>query len=981
MRKTVLVVAEKPSIAKEIAKILHGAQPPTVKSFSKYNPVYHFDCYLSPSFGETSIFCTSVTGHLKGFDFATKTGWMSCDPIKLFDAPVISSVKEKDRNGKRSSCPDIAKNLALYGKKSKTLIVATDNDREGENIGFEIIDECRKVNNKIDLRRLTFTAVTKQQITQAFRNLKPPDKRKSDACDARAILDLRIGAVFTRFQTLRLQAMYQDFQRQGQGQGSGQVISYGGCQFPTLGFVVERYKQIQSFVCEDFWKIEVKHEVPAGQGEKPQKTIFTWDRGRTFDQPVAQVLCDICERAGQAKVTDVKSSPRTKFRPVGLTTTVMQQTASRRFKLSPARTLQIAEALYNRGILSYPRTETESFTQSIDLRALVNEQVGDPRWGSFASNVLAQGPSPRNGSKTDEAHPPIHPTKSAQGLNSEESKIYELVARYFLACCSRDAKYSETKVAISIATESFHVSGRQILDKGYLEVFPYDSLKSSTIPTYQVDQTFEPTSITLCAGETSPPELLTESDLLGLMARHEIGTDATMAEHINTIQNRDFVRKHQEKLVPTTLGIALVNAYDAMSLEISFSKPHLRREMETDLKAIVQGTKTRDGVMSDSVKKYRDVYVKVKSELDKFDEAVASQLGPPSGAPPPNYHAQYHAHAPAPAHAQPGVQHAPPQQQQPVQNGDDDDDDLDDSAFLNVEIPEDIEVISICMCRSYLLFLLNSQNEVMCDCGSASVVRTVSKAGPNEGRQFRGCGKMMQDTSRCNFFQWLDNDNHGRQQHHTDNHNNNNSEDAVMCDCNTPSATRTVNKSGPNEGRQFRSCSKNMQDDSRCDFFQWVDGDHGGQSFNQPVQDDNAEGAVMCNCSAPATIRTVSKKGANEGRQFRCCAKRMQDDSRCDFFQWMEDNNGESTGGRNNHGNHGYNNGGGKQAQKKSSGRSASSSKKKSSAKGGVMCNCGLTASVKVVQKEGSNKGRNFQCCGKPYGPGGDRCNFFEWCD
>jgi DNA topoisomerase-3 len=104
-----------------------------------------------------------------------------------------------------------------------------------QSIGFEIIDECRAANKRLTVKRMKFTSLTVQQIKLALERLVEPNKNESDACDARSEIDLRIGAAFTRFQTLRLQQMYSSL--------NSDVVSYGGCQFPTLGFVVDRYRQ------------------------------------------------------------------------------------------------------------------------------------------------------------------------------------------------------------------------------------------------------------------------------------------------------------------------------------------------------------------------------------------------------------------------------------------------------------------------------------------------------------------------------------------------------------------------------------------------------------------------------------------------------------------------------------------------------------------------------------------------------------------
>ncbi len=185
---------------------------------------------------------------------------------------------------------------------------------------------------------------------------------------------------------------------------------------------------------------------------------FLWARSRVFDHQFCVILAEMCVENPLATVISVRGQQRSRYRPVGLTTTELQKAASRLFSLSPADTLDIAEKLYQGGFLSYPRTETDQFPPSLDLQAIVSEHAAHPAWGAFVRERLLPGPpTPRNGNNTDEAHPPIHPTRLAlpDSFSSDQHrKIYELVTRSFLACCSSDAKGQETTVSIDLAGET-----------------------------------------------------------------------------------------------------------------------------------------------------------------------------------------------------------------------------------------------------------------------------------------------------------------------------------------------------------------------------------------------------------------------------------------------------------------------------------------------------------------------------------------------
>ena len=308
-------------------------------------------------------------------------------------------------------------------------------------------------------------------------------------------------------------------------------------------------------------------------------------------------------------------------------TVELEKLASRKLRISAKETMKIAEKLYTSGLISYPRTETNIFPKELNLRPLVEAQFGDSRWGSFAQKINNDfgGPNPRKGKKSDQAHPPIHPIKQATGLSGNEARVFELIARHFLACVSRDAQGHETSVSIDINGEKFSASGLTVLERNYLEVYPYDKWSDKEIANYEVIKEFNPTSIDLIQSETEPPPLLTEADLIALMDKHGIGTDATHAEHIETVKNREYIGlQNNDKLVPGCLGIALCEGYDSMGF--AMSKPNLRAELEADLKSICEGNLNPNVVLANQIGKYRSVFERAVQQVEKIEAACVKYL-------------------------------------------------------------------------------------------------------------------------------------------------------------------------------------------------------------------------------------------------------------------------------------------------------------------------------------------------------------------
>ncbi|KAJ0981608.1 hypothetical protein J5N97_009863 [Dioscorea zingiberensis] len=608
----VLNVAEKPSVAKSVAEILSrsGGGLRSREGRSRYNRVFEFDYSIRGQ--RCHMLMTSVTGHLMELEFEDRyRKWHSCDPADLYHAPVRKHVPQDKLDLKRT--------LEEEARKCQWLVLWLDCDREGENIAFEVVEVCTAVNHHLNVWRAHFSALTDREIHEAVQNLVRPNKLFSDAVDVRQEIDLRIGASFTRFQTMLLKdAFILDFP----GDDRNIVLSYGPCQFPTLGFIVERYWEIQSHEPEEFWTINCSHTSDNGTA------AFNWMRGHLFDYTCSVIIYEMCVQEPTATVQNVRHQEKLKYPPYPLSTIELQKRASRYFRISSEHTMKVAEELYQAGFISYPRTETDSFSSSMDLHAIVREQDQHPVWGSYAVQLLNPETrlwrNPGNGGHDDKAHPPIHPTKFSAGEASwshNHHRIYELVVRHFLACVSQPAVGAETTVEIDIAGEQFSASGRTIIAKNFLDVYRFESWGDSIIPMYTIGQQFLPTSLTLDSGVTRPPPLLSESDLLSCMDKAGIGTDATMHDHIKKCLDRHYATKDSNtRFSPTNLGEALVMGYDEMGYELW--KPYLRSMLECDMKSVSMGTKNKSEVLESCLQQMKACFLDARLNKVKLFEAM-----------------------------------------------------------------------------------------------------------------------------------------------------------------------------------------------------------------------------------------------------------------------------------------------------------------------------------------------------------------------
>ncbi|EAS00239.2 DNA topoisomerase (macronuclear) [Tetrahymena thermophila SB210] len=621
--KQILNVAEKPSVAKEISRVLGNGSQKTLDSESKYNPVFQFEYKLKQE--QVNMLFTSVTGHLISQKFDDKfKNWKSFNPSVLLDqSSEILKFVESDKIS-------IQRNLIKWARQVDTLILWLDCDREGEAIAYEVIDICREINKNLLIKRAWFSSLDRLNVTNAINNLRDPRKELSEAVESRMEIDLRIGSAFTVFQTLNLKNNFQSLK------DKKEVISYGPCQFPTLGFVVDRYNQILKFQDEKFWYIQ-----PSYQWKDNNKTLtvdLKWSRGRLFDQAIASVFYLNCTQNEDGEYDPkgivVKKNERdtTKIRPYPLTTVDLTKQGCRILRMASEKIMHTAEQLYQSGYISYPRTETNKYPdtfQNGQLMDLVRNQKQSDEWGFYSSNLIDQGnfQRPRAGKQDDKAHPPIHPIKLANKnqLKPEEWKVYEFITRHFLASCGKDAVGAKTEVEVKFNDESFNIDGLVVKEKNYLEIWTYEKWNDSIVPPLQPGQVIIPQKILLQEGKTTPPKPLTESELIDMMNKNGIGTDATMHDHILTIQKRGYAVKNQHLMfTPTPLGLALCHAYDQLGLTLS--KPDLRAKMERLMSDVAEGKTTREAIITQIMEEMKSIYKTVEQNKQLFIKSVGEQL-------------------------------------------------------------------------------------------------------------------------------------------------------------------------------------------------------------------------------------------------------------------------------------------------------------------------------------------------------------------
>lgn len=612
--KTVLMVAEKPSLAQSIAKILSRGNMSSHKGLNGTCSVHE---YTGTFAGQPVRFkMTSVCGHVMTLDFLGKYNkWDKVDPAELFSQ---APTEKKEANPKLN----MVKFLQVEGKGCDYIVLWLDCDKEGENICFEVLDAVLPVMNPAHggdktVFRARFSSITDTDICSAMARLGEPDHNEALSVDARQELDLRIGCAFTRFQTKYFQGKYGDL--------DSSLISFGPCQTPTLGFCVERHDRIQSFKPETYWVLQAKVNA-----DKDRSLLLDWDRVRVFDREIAQMFLNMTKLEKEAQVEATSRKEKAKQRPLALNTVEMLRVASSSLGMGPQHAMQTAERLYTQGYISYPRTETTHYPENFDLKGPLRQQANHPYWADTVKRLLAEGINrPRKGHDAGD-HPPITPMRSATEaeLGSEAWRLYEYITRHFIATVSYDCKYLQNTISFRIGPEHFTCTVKTVISPGFTEIMPWQSVPlEESLPPCQRGDTFPVAEVKLLEKQTSPPDYLTEAELITLMEKHGIGTDASIPVHINNICQRNYVVVESgRRLKPTNLGIVLVHGYYKIDAELVL--PTIRSAVEKQLNLIAQGKADYRQVLGHTLDVFKRKFHYFVDSIAGMDELMEVSFSP-----------------------------------------------------------------------------------------------------------------------------------------------------------------------------------------------------------------------------------------------------------------------------------------------------------------------------------------------------------------
>ena len=629
-----LVIAEKNIAAQKIAQLLATGKPKNDKVYN--TPVYRFDVE-----GEEWV-SMGLAGHILAPDFPDeilfdkKEGWYSLTedgevlsaqvPDGLARPPYDTKRKPFLANGinikgwKVESLPyltwapiiknpaekEIIRVLKNLAKKADSVVIATDFDREGELIGSDALSCVREVAPDVPVSRARYSALIKGEVTDAFNNLVELDQNLADAGESRQYIDLIWGAVLTRYLTL------------AKFGGFGNVRSAGRVQTPTLALVVERERERMAFVPEDYWQIR---GMAAAKGADFKISHAT---ARFTDKDAAQTAFGHVDGVAAGTVTDVAKRSRKQQPPVPFNTTSLQAAAAAE-GISPARTMRIAESLYMSGLISYPRVDNTVYPRSLDLEGIVKGLAANsPALAPVCKKVLAGPMKPTRGKTETTDHPPIHPTGQGDPttLDGGQLKLYNLIARRFLATLMGSATIENTKVSIDVAGEPFAASGDVLVDAGFREAYPYGLKRDEQLPALDAGDVVDVHDVNLEAKQTEPPARYSQGKLVQEMEKRGLGTKSTRASIIERLYQVRYLKN--DPIEPSQLGMAIVDALSQFAPRIT--TPEMTAELDEDMTHVAEGQDTQTHVVDHSRALLAGMLDNLIEHKDDLGEAISDAV-------------------------------------------------------------------------------------------------------------------------------------------------------------------------------------------------------------------------------------------------------------------------------------------------------------------------------------------------------------------
>ena len=454
------------------------------------------------------------------------------------------------------------------------------------------------------IRRMKFSTLTPNDLQDAYDNLESFDKGMTDAGVTRHILDFYYGVNVSR-------ALMQAVQENDRYK----TLSTGRVQGPALKVLADKEREIQEFDPTDYWEIYLQHS------EFEAQFITEGEKNRIWDEEVADGVMEELSNADRTEVDDISINNYKHKAPVPFNLTGLQSEASSQFRINPKRTQQLAQNLYEQGLISYPRTESQKLPARLGHKNILKKFKKQDKYEDLAKKVLKKDKStPKQGKKTDDAHPAIYPTgKHPSGLSKQERKIYDLIVKRYFAVFGDAAQRRTLTMTLKTKDYLFEAKSKVTVERNWFDLYdPYVKVEEAELPELDEGDQLDVEGFKLEDKETKPPRRYTQSRIVNELEKKNLGTKATRAQVIDRLYNRKYIK--EDSIEVTDLGMAVVEALEKNCPELLSEE--LTREFEEKMESIKNGEETSDEVVDEA----EETLTKMLEEFKKKEKEIGAEL-------------------------------------------------------------------------------------------------------------------------------------------------------------------------------------------------------------------------------------------------------------------------------------------------------------------------------------------------------------------
>lgn len=506
-------------------------------------------------------------------------------------------------------------------EKTDSAIIATDEDREGEAIAWHLT-QILNLNGEKPYQRIVFHEITKPAIEEALKNPRKIDINLVDAQQARRILDRLVGYKLSPFLWKKI----------------ARGLSAGRVQSVAVRLVVEREREIQNFKPEEYWIITALLKKQKSKSNEFEAVLIKKD-GEALDKlsiknkkESDKILKDLKEAEYKVINVEKKEVKRNPLPP--FTTSTLQQTAWQRFGFPAKFTMRLAQILYEKGLITYHRTDSLNLSDLslFAAKKFITKQYGANHWAGFLRRYKTKAKAAQ---EAHEAIRPSYPDKNPESLKLEKNqlKLYDLIWRRFIACQMSQAVFDATTIDIQAENYIFRTTGQILKFDGFLKVYSL-KFEEKELPSLKMNEILELLKLIPLQHFTEPPPRYNEASLIKVLEENGIGRPSTYAPTLSTIQERNYLEKDdQRRFRPTEIGTVvndLLVKHFSEIVDVGFTA-----KMEENLDEIAGGQKKLVPIIKDFYGPFEKNLEKKYEEVSKkdFTEKPTEKICPKCGAP------------------------------------------------------------------------------------------------------------------------------------------------------------------------------------------------------------------------------------------------------------------------------------------------------------------------------------------------------------